>query len=105
MSGGYCACTGVAFWFPLVSATRALRQLPVVLEKVLEEVVAPVCRLRGPGDFEAAANCITCDAGGVRVRPAEALLFDGRTFGLGTHVLGGNRGSVGFAERVTTRDQ
>src|SRR5579864_3634523 len=30
-------------WSPLVSAGGALRQLPFVVEKVLEEVVAPLC--------------------------------------------------------------
>ena len=41
---------------PLLGASRRLGQLPLVLEKVLQEVVAPQRRGLGPGHFNAARN-------------------------------------------------
>ena len=71
---------------------------------MLEEVIAPLGRLRGPGDRQAAADRITSDARRIGVRPAKTLLFDGRTLRLRSHVSG-RTGSVGLAERVTARNQ
>src|ERR1700722_12166729 len=98
-----CAC--VTFWLPLMRPTRTLRQFPLVLEQVFEEVVTPFCRRVGPCDFEAAGDGVTCDARGVGTCPAEALLFDRRAFGLNSHVLFRRSGSVGLAEGMTARDQ
>src|SRR5580698_6407306 len=100
----YRACTRVTLGLPLVCAARALRQLPFVLEQILEEVVGPLRRLAGPCDFQAAANCITRDTCGVGVRPAEPLLLDGRAFRFGTHVSGGP-GAMSLAEGVTASNQ
>src|SRR5271155_2761467 len=101
----YRVCAGVTFWLPLVCAARTLRQFPLVLEQVLEEVVSPFCRCAGPGDLQAAGDRITCDARGVGTCPAEALLLDRRAFGLSSHVLFGRSGSVGLAEGMAARDQ
>ena len=68
---------------PLMRAGRALGQLPFVAEQVLEEVVAPLRRRRGPGDFQAAGDRVTAVAGAEAVLPAEALLLDVGAFGLG----------------------
>ena len=38
---------------PLMGTGRALGQLPFVVEQIVEEVVAPLGRRRGPGDLEA----------------------------------------------------
>src|SRR5271168_1813809 len=100
----YCIRARVTFWFPLVCAARTLRQFPLVLEQVLEEIVTPFCRCAGPCNFEAAGDRITCDARGVGACPAEALLLDRRTFGLSSHVLFGRSGSVGLTEGVTAGD-
>src|SRR5580700_95194 len=101
----YRVCAGVTFWLPLVCAARTLGQFPLVLEQVLEEVVAPFCRCAGPGDLQAAGDRITCDARGVGTCPAEALLLDRRAFGLSSHLLFGRGGSVGLAEGMTAGDQ
>src|SRR5262249_56964444 len=61
---------------PLMRTGRALRQLPLVAEQVLEEAVAPLGRRRGPGDFEAAGDGIVALAGAEAALPAEALLLD-----------------------------
>src|SRR4029077_20314216 len=98
-----CACG--TFRLPLVCAARTLRQFPLVLEQVLEEVVTPFCRRAGPCNFEAAGGCVTCDARGVDTWQAEALFLDRRAFGLSSHVLFGRGGSMGFAEGMTSRNQ
>src|SRR5580700_4346100 len=83
---------------------RALRQLPVVLEQVLEIIVTPFSRRAGPCDLDAAGDGIACDASSVGACPAEALLFDRRAFRLPAQ-LGAGPGSVGLAEGVTAGDQ
>ena len=89
---------------PLMRAGRALRQLPFVAEQVPEEVVAPLRRRRGPGDFQAAGDRVTSFASAKSVLPAEALLLDTGGFGLGTHQRR-IAGAVGFAEGVAAGDQ
>ena len=63
---------------PLMRAGRALREFPLVAEQVLEVVVAPLRRRRGPGDFQAAGDRVSALAGAEFVRPAQALLVDAR---------------------------
>lgn len=89
---------------PLVRARRALRQLPLVAEQVLEEVVAPLRRRRRPRDFEPARDRVRALARAVRALPAEALRFDARGLRLGADVRRGPR-AVRLAERVAARDQ
>src|ERR1043166_2338082 len=48
---------------PLLGAGRALGQLPLVLEQVLEEVVAPAGRRLRPGHLWTARDRIGADAG------------------------------------------
>src|SRR6185503_11655087 len=62
--------------FPLRHPGRALRQLPFVLEQVLEEVVAPLRRRLRPGDLRAARDGVRADAALVRALPAEALVLE-----------------------------
>ena len=92
------------FGHPLVRAGRALRQLPFVAEQVLEEVVAPLRRRGGPGDFQAAGDRVAAFARAEAVLPAEALLLEARRFGLGPHVRR-RAGAVGLAEGVAAGDQ
>ena len=76
------AGAGAVLRRPLMRAGRALGQFPLVAEQVLEEVVAPLGRRRGPGAFEAAGDRVDPRAGAVLARPAEALLLDARAFRL-----------------------
>src|SRR5207244_4407760 len=62
--------------FPLMRAGRALRQLPLVAEQVLEVVVAPLRGRGGPRDFQAAGDRVTALARAECTSPAEALLLD-----------------------------
>src|ERR1700691_5335467 len=105
MSIGHRACACITFWFPLMRASRTLGQFPLVFEQVLEEIVTPFRWCACPGDFQAAGNCITCNAGGVGVCPDEAVLLNWRAFWLSSHVLLGRAGSVSLAKRVTACDQ
>ncbi len=89
---------------PLMRTSRALRQLPFVAEQVLEEVVAPLRRRRGPGDFQTAGDRIIALARAKAALPAEALLLDGGRFRLGTH-MGRRAGAVGLAEGVTASNE
>src|SRR5262249_34683475 len=47
------AGAGAALRLPLMRAGRALRQLPLVAEQVLEVIVAPLRGRGGPGDLQA----------------------------------------------------
>src|SRR5437879_8571412 len=89
---------------PLVRTGRAFRQLPFIAEQVAEEVVAPLRRRAGPGDFEAAADRVTTLACAEVARPAEALLLDAGSFRLRTHQCR-IAGTVGLAEGVTASDE
>ena len=89
---------------PLVRTGGALAQLPLVPEQVLEEVVAPLRRRRGPGELEAAGDRVTGIARAEAVPPADSLVLDVTAFGIGPHVLLGAR-AVRLAEGVAAGDQ
>src|SRR5262249_20637345 len=89
---------------PLVRAGGALARLPFVREEVLEEVVAPLRRRLGPGDFEAARDRVTAHAGAEAALPSETLLLEHGRLGVGADELR-VPGTVGLAERVATGDQ
>ena len=89
---------------PLLRTGGALREFPLVAEQVFEEVVAPLRGRGGPGDFEAAGDCVAALAGAEAVSPAEALLVEAGRFGLGCHVRRGG-GAVGLAEGVAADDE
>src|SRR5207244_13349203 len=69
------AGAGAPLWSPLMRAGRALRQLPLVAEEVLEVVVAPLRGRGGPRDFQAAGDRVTALARAERAPPAAALLL------------------------------
>jgi len=73
---------------PLVSASRALCELPLELEEVLEVVVAPLDGSAGPGNLETGGGCVRTLAGLVAVGPAETLLGEVSSLGLGADVVG-----------------
>src|SRR5262249_4490672 len=83
---------------------RALRQLPFVLEQVLEEVIAPLRRRLRPDDFRAAGDRVGAEAGSVLALPAEALILEGAGFRLGTN-QGRIARTVGLAEGVAAGDE
>ena len=85
-------------------AGRALRQFPFVAEQVLEEVVAPLRRRGGPGDFQAAGDRVTAFARAKAALPAEALLLEAGRFRLRPH-MGRRAGAVGLAEGVAAGDE
>ncbi len=92
------------FRLPLLGAGRALGQLPFVLEQVLEEQVAPLGRRLRPGDFRAAGDGVTADAGLELALPAEALVLERAAF----RVRPDQRriaGAVRLAEAVAAGDQ
>src|SRR5581483_10097597 len=74
---------------PLLRAGRALRQLPLVREEVLEEAVAPRRRRLGPRHLEAARDRVAPLAGAVATLPAEPLLLDRRRLRLRADLVGG----------------
>src|SRR5260370_1158193 len=81
-------------------AGRALGQFPFVAEQVGEEVVAPLGRRLGPNDFQAAADRVSTKTFTKFILPSQALVLDVGAFWFGAHVVGGNRGTVGLAERI-----
>ena len=104
---GSCA-SGTVAWralrLPLLSAGGALGQLPLVLEQVLEEVIAPPRRRLRPGHLRAAGDRVASMAGAVLALPAEALLLEGAAFRLGSDQRR-IAGAVGLAEGVAAGDQ
>ena len=101
---GHGAGAGVALRLPLVRAGRALRQLPLVAEQVLEVADVPLRRRRRPGAFEAAGDGVRADAALEAAPPAEAQLLDVGAFGLRADD-GRVAGAVGLAEGVAAGDQ
>ncbi len=89
---------------PLVGPRRTGGQLPLVAEENLEEPVAPLGGLVGPGDLDAAGDRVGALAGAESALPTQADLFERGRLGLGADVLGW-AGAVGLAERVPTGDQ
>ena len=89
---------------PLNGTGRAFFLHPFVLEQVLEEEIAPLCRSLGPGHFQARGDGIAGLAGLVAAGPAQALGFQAGGFGLGAHMAGGAR-TMGLAEGVAAGDQ
>lgn len=71
-----------ALGLPLLRPGRALRQLPLEAEEVLEEVVAPPGRRLAPDDLRAAGNGVCADACAVPAAPAQTLVLDDGAFGL-----------------------
>ena len=96
---------GAVLRLPLVRAGRALGQLPLVAEQVLEEAVVPLRRRRRPGDLEAAGDRVAALAGAEAVLPAEALLLERGALGLRADVAVGVGRAVGLAEGVAAGDQ
>src|SRR5262249_55965013 len=77
---------------------------PVVTEQVREEVVAPFRGRRGPRHLEAARDRVGPFAGTEAALPAEAEVFDPRSFGLRSDVLRVT-GAMRLAERMAARNQ
>ena len=105
-----CAAVGVrdhrigALGHPLMGTGRALGQFPLIVEQVLEEVIAPLGRSLGPGHFQAGTDGVATDAAAEAALPAHALVFQALAFRFTAHVLG-VACTVGLAEGVATGDQ
>ncbi len=102
---GHGTRTGIAFGFPLVGTCRALEELPFVAKEVLEIIVAPLSRSRGPNTLQTTCNGVLRVALAHGVFPTKALLLNRRTRRLGTHVFLGIARSMGLAEGVATGNQ
>ena len=99
------AAGGGILRFPLRRAGRALRQLPLIVEEIVEVVVVPLRRARRPRAFESAGDRRVTVAAPKAVFPAQSLLFDRCTLGFGADVLLGIGGTMDFAERMPARDE
>src|SRR5258707_13380925 len=71
-----------AFRLPLLRTGRAFRQLPFVVEQVVEEMVAPLRRRLRPCHFRAAGDGVGSKARAMLALPAEALILEGGAFRL-----------------------
>ena len=89
---------------PLLGTGGARRQLPVVLEQVVEVPVVPLRRLVGPGPLQPAGDGVVALAAAEGVPPAEALRLDGATLGFGTDVLRAGC-AMALAEGVAADDE
>ncbi len=93
-----------AFRDPLLRAGRALAQLPIVFEQVLEEMIAPLGRCLRPRDLETARDGVRAATGRESAHPAQALMFELAALGIDTDVFGVAR-AMRFAKGVATGDQ
>src|SRR5437868_3384102 len=100
----HCTRASAILRCPLMRTGRTLRQFPFVAEQVLEEVVTPLGRRRGPSDFQAAADRVPAFARPKLALPAEALLLDAGGFRLGPYI-GRIASPVGFTETVTAGNE
>src|SRR5580704_5100005 len=100
----HCAGPCPALRGPLVCASRALSQLPLVAEEIAEELVAPLRRSRRPGDLQAAGDCVASVTFAVPRVPTEPLLLNRAPLRLRTY-QGGIPRTVGFTEAVAAGDQ
>ena len=89
---------------PLVSATGALHELPVVREQDVEELVVPASRVVRPRHLEARRDRVVALARAEGVLPAEALVLEARGLGVVLNVRVGGR-AVRLAERVSAGDE
>ena len=89
---------------PLLRTGGARRQLPVVLEQVVEVPVVPLRRLVGPCALQPAGERVGALAAAEGVPPAEALLLEGATLGFRTDVLRTDC-TMALAEGVAADDE
>src|SRR5207253_2876857 len=85
-------------------AGRALRQLVVVVEEVVEVPVVPPRRLVGPRPLEPAGDRVVALAGAEAALPADELVLDGATLGFGTDEVR-IACAMALAERVAADDE
>ena len=95
---------GGIFRLPLLRTGGALRQLPFVVEQIVEEVIAPLRRCLRPRDLRAAGDGVRPEAAAMPALPAEALILDVGAFGLRADKRR-IAGAVGFAEGVAAGDE
>src|SRR5215213_10796992 len=89
---------------PLFRTGGARRQLPVVLEQVVQVSVVPLRRLVGPCALQPAGERVGALAAAEGVLPAEALLLEGGSLRFRTDVLGID-GTMALADRVAADDE
>ena len=104
MRVGHQARAGAVLGRPLLGARRAAGQLPLIVEQIVEEVVAPLRGRGGPGHLEPAADGVAAHARAMRAAPAQALLGNVGAFRLRTHQRCVAR-AMGLAEGVAACDQ
>src|SRR5579859_2411738 len=98
MSIRHRAVASAIFRCPLIRASRALGQFPIVFEQILEEIVAPLGRRGGPNNFQAAADRVIAAARAKFALPAEPLLLEAGGFRHWADILVRIGSSMGFAE-------
>ena len=95
---------GTVLRLPLVGTGRALGQLPLEPEEVVEELVRPLGRLLAPGDLGAAGDRVAALAGAVLALPAQAHRVHRAGLGLRADEVR-VAGAVGLAEGVAAGDE
>ena len=97
------AVAGAILRRPLIRTRRTLGQLPVVFEKIFEEVVAPLCRRRGPRNFKTTADGVSTKTFTKFILPPEALVLDVGAFRFIAHVVSRNGSAMGLPEGYARR--
>src|SRR5215813_13760019 len=101
----HCAPTRAILRCPLIGASGTLGQFPLIVEKILEEVVAPLRRCRGPGDFQATADGVGTVTFAKFIFPSDTLKLYFSAFWFRANVISRNCGTVSFAEGMPAGNQ
>ena len=102
--GDGCRC-GSVLRPPLVRTSRALVELPLVAEQILQEIVAPFRRGGGPYALQPAGDRLAAVTAAKGVIPAQALLLDASPFGLWADKLARIACAMSFTERVAAGNE
>ena len=105
MSIWHCVLRRCILGSPLRRAARALHQLPLIAEQVVEKVVVPLHRVGGPCPLQSAGDRIAGFATAKSVLPAESLLLKAGTLRFGTNIFVRIGSTMGFTERMTAGNQ
>ena len=100
-----CCRSSTTLWSPLLCASRALEEFPLVHKEVIEVVVAPLCWLGCPDAFEATRDGVTSVASSHGVDPAKSLRFNWCSFWFWSYVLIRVTCTVSLSKGVTTSNK
>src|SRR5687768_9066791 len=90
---------------PLLRTGWTRRQLPFVIEQVLQKAIVPLDGIVGPSTLKTTGDGVRPFAAFEFILPAQTLFFNRSTFGFRTNVLWCRGRAMHFAERMAADDE